>query len=188
MPNHCSNNLTLLNGGKLIPLIKEYIKGEDLLFNKIIPRPVSIELTGTLNGLLHSIPDASPNLKESYEKFQKDLCDYNEVEHNATGWYQWSVNNWGTKWDCYDGHIETDEGIHFQTAWAPPTPVIQKLSELIKQPLRLTYLEEGMAFCGEYVAQPDGKYLDRMYDDLDNVPEDLMDELGLCDRDNEDEE
>lgn len=31
-------------------------------------------------------------------------------------WYEWNINNWGTKWGCYDQEIESDL-MHFTTAW-----------------------------------------------------------------------
>ena len=39
-------------------------------------------------------------------------------------WYQWNVNNWGTKWDICDVGIldDTEEdsiSFEFSTAWAP---------------------------------------------------------------------
>jgi hypothetical protein len=52
----------------------------------------------------------------------------------------------------------------------------------------LTYLEEGMGFCGEYIANPDGTYSDKVYDDLENVPDSLKEELGLNEREEYEEE
>ena len=52
-------------------------------------------------------------------------------------WYEWCIDNWGTKWDCklcpYENNEETAElrgnTILFNTAWAPPVAIIKKLSE-----------------------------------------------------------
>ena len=96
---------------------------------------------------------------------------------------EWNRENWGTKWGCMDGFVQDTGGIYFNTAWSPACPIIQKLSELIGESLRLTYLEEGMGFCGEYITHPDGKYEDKVYDDLKNVPDSLKEELGLNERD-----
>lgn len=57
----------------------------------------------------------------------------NKQKYGAHSWYDWRTKNWGTKWDAYgyesgvhvDGH-----SLRFQTAWAPPQPVIAKLSEM----------------------------------------------------------
>jgi hypothetical protein len=101
---------------------------------------------------------------------------------------EWNVENWGTKWGCMNGFVQDIGGIYFNTAWSPACPIVLELSKLIGESLRLTYLEEGMGFCGEYIAHPDGKYEDKVYDDLDDVPDDLRDELGLNDRDDLDDE
>ena len=85
-----------------------------------------------------------------------------------SAWYDWSVKNWGSKWEPYEVSIHkwyppnslrlindlANKGpvpgklyIHFQTAWSPITPVIQKLSEMFPT-LHFTYafLDEGMGF------------------------------------------
>ena len=50
----------------------------------------------------------------------------NIVRHGATTWYDWSIKNWGTKWNSYSNDIHEDE-ITFQTAWCFPEPVILEL-------------------------------------------------------------
>lgn len=43
----------------------------------------------------------------------------------------WASEHWGAKWNAYEGRIEREEGkvvIFFNTAWAPPKPVIQALA------------------------------------------------------------
>lgn len=49
-------------------------------------------------------------------------------------WYDWNIDNWGTKWNAYSqstGSIKIDSGtvpyITFQTAWAAPLQVLTKL-------------------------------------------------------------
>ena len=125
-------------------------------------------------------PDGEINLD-----FAKIIPHPTEEAKNTIGW---ETENWGTKWNCMDGFVQDVGGYYFNTAWSPACPVIQKLSELIGESLRLTYLEEGMGFCGEFIAHPDGTYSDKDYDDLENVPDDLKEELGLNDREDEDEE
>ena len=50
-------------------------------------------------------------------------------------WYDWQTKNWGTKWNAYSAHFESewDGGdcceveIHFDTAWASPAPIFEAL-------------------------------------------------------------
>ena len=62
----------------------------------------------------------------------------------TSDWYQWNCDNWGTKWDLstddldsldLDGLCEAIKNndsfrLQFDTAWAPPIPVLQKMAEL----------------------------------------------------------
>lgn len=55
-------------------------------------------------------------------------------KYDAPTWYEWSINNWGTKWNAYGYEKGTDysksENLWFQTAWSAPHPILQKLSEM----------------------------------------------------------
>lgn len=52
-----------------------------------------------------------------------------ETYHN-----EWSVANWGTKWNAYGYDEYTDysgcDELTFKTAWSAPHPILKKLSEL----------------------------------------------------------
>lgn len=85
--------------------------------------------------------------KESEEAFLKQRTDI-EADEWALGktawnniqkygfptWYEWSINNWGTKWNAYGYEEGTDYSengsLNFQTAWSAPHPVIQKLAQM----------------------------------------------------------
>ena len=48
-------------------------------------------------------------------------------------WYDWSIAHWGTKWNSCDAFIsEEGDGFveyGFNTAWAPPEPIVPALAE-----------------------------------------------------------
>ena len=57
--------------------------------------------------------------------------DFNKIipeSENCADWYDWRIENWGTKWNAVDAQ-STDDGFIFETAWSAPLPVIKKLSE-----------------------------------------------------------
>ena len=66
----------------------------------------------------------------------KDVLDF-----SGNDWYNWNVRNWGTKWDVAvhgdneypDTELmeedETSLAYRFNTAWSPPVPAIEKLSQ-----------------------------------------------------------
>ena len=69
------------------------------------------------------------------EKYGPGTFDFNKLvpmptEYLKTGeWYDWSWNNWGTKWNAYEEEYDGGNTISFLTAWAPPHEVIEALSE-----------------------------------------------------------
>ena len=49
-------------------------------------------------------------------------------------WYNWRVQNWGTKWDCYSLEIDDTDMPHgfevqFETAWSPPEEVCNAIRD-----------------------------------------------------------
>lgn len=73
----------------------------------------------------------------------------------ATGykdWYDWSVANWGSKWNSYQLDIKAAEPLsfEFQSAWSFPTPVFEAIA---KQHPELSFhcltFDEGWNFAGE---------------------------------------
>ena len=79
-------------------------------------------------------------------------------EYGVSNWYDWSVLNWGTKWDCYDvrewniavADTEMTATIYYETAWSPATQVWLTVSQ---QYPTLTffheYADEGGGFLGD---------------------------------------
>lgn len=62
-------------------------------------------------------------LEELGDTYIKNIKDY-----GSTTWYDWCVENWGTKWDA--SRCKSDQNtIIFETAWATPEPIFEKLSE-----------------------------------------------------------
>ena len=101
-----------------------------------------------------------------------------EPEAVGESWYDWRVQNWGTKWTGYDGRFNDDQtAFSFCTAWSPPLPIIKKLAEITGQTLVLGYIEEGMFFCGKYTAGREFDH-DEFYNDIKAAPEELRNELG----------
>jgi hypothetical protein len=71
------------------------------------------------------------------------------------GWWDWRINNWGTKWNPNFGMFETDDdalkiSLGMSTAWAPPIEFFTTFTEFFPSAIvKLAYLEEGMGFCGK---------------------------------------
>lgn len=69
---------------------------------------------------------------ENYNKGKQYVDNYKN--YGATTWYEWSIRNWGTKWNAcgYEEDVDYSTNgnyLEFETAWSAPHPIIEKLSE-----------------------------------------------------------
>lgn len=147
MPNWCENTVLLQGTKELVDEVKRYVEDEEsaFCFDNIVPMPEG--LVGTRS--------PAPNNEIANELIR---------QYGHPSWYEWSVVNWGTKWDTTD--VEVDEwelhnidgdpidalgGVtyRFLTAWSPPIPVMQALSEKFPDVhIQLEYDEPGNDFWG----------------------------------------
>ncbi len=134
-------------------------------FNKVIPMPESLNITAgsvTDKGLkaykdfvavllfdgankdsdLLNIPEEKEAI---FLKQRTDIDDdewkagrqafRNIQQYGFPTWYEWSINNWGTKWNAYDC-IELEDVSEemnepcFNTAWSAPHPILSKLAQM----------------------------------------------------------
>lgn len=84
-----------------------------------------------------SIPESS---EKAFLKIRKDIdaetfklgkqAYQNKIKFGHTGWYDWCIDNWGTKWNAYGfGEFESNT-LSFCTAWSRTMPVMTRLSEM----------------------------------------------------------
>lgn len=76
--------------------------------------------------------------------------------YDKTGrnWYNWSIENWGTKWNSYDNVMIVDDPecliFVFDTAWSTPLPILETLGRYFKELyISIEYFDEGYNFWGE---------------------------------------
>jgi hypothetical protein len=110
-------------------------------------------------------------------------------EDIGEGWYNFCVNNWGTKWDIgadmgtdreeYHGlkatRVDNQVNCSFDSAWAPPVGLYDKLVEL-GYDVKASYFEPGMSFCGIWDNGADN-YVE--YQSKDMIPVALWNEFGM---------
>lgn len=113
MPNHIENIVTFDGEERQIQEMLAQIQNDEfgigsISFGKVIPMPENI--------------------------YKSDLGTAERELYGKNNWYDWSISNWGTKWDAYgyDSEMDYSQNDHlwFQTAWAAPHPVLEKLSQM----------------------------------------------------------
>ena len=147
MPNYCNNNIVITGPNSVIDKIEKIANGDkgDLL-QYFFPMPK--ELNDTVAG---------PEPKTKKEKLEKRRL---QVEYGASNWYDWRVENWGTKWDIMEfyninrkeiGEDESEISLGFDTAWAPALGAYERfIDENSNCSLKAYYYEPGCDFMGEW--------------------------------------
>jgi hypothetical protein len=155
MPNWCNNNIEITGPIDKIKALWDATQAEDGgLLNAMVPMPV--ELKDTVKG----------------------------SNGDAVNWYDWSVTNWGTKWDVgLEGIEYTDNGDgtatisgYFDSAWSPPIEAYNRFLEANEDcSLTGSYYEMGCDFAGFY-DNGDDEHLENLRDEYD-LPEDEQSDL-----------
>jgi hypothetical protein len=174
MPNHIQNRLQVSGTPdqvkEVLNAIATHAEGKNeaiqMDFNKILPMPESLNITsGSLGDMAHELLFGTKKSKffpitteENQKRFaamdverQKEAVALaiqyqdNLVKYGATTWYDWAVENWGTKWNAYEQNDKrnTEDTIYFQTAWSAPLHLIALLSTKFPNvKLTLSYADE----------------------------------------------
>jgi hypothetical protein len=166
MPNWCNNYLELQHEDPAMIERAKRAFAEGKLLEEFCPVPASLHIVAGSVG----DPDEQKKLEEDTAK--------NIEVHGYANWYDFCVNEWGTKWDVGgDGDqasqdTPTDLRMNFDSAWAPPVPAMDKF-EALGFKVKLVYWESGMCFCGLY---EDGH--DDYYDYTDMSADDFEKEIN----------
>jgi hypothetical protein len=208
MPNHCTNLLSCTSGKTIGSIIKPYLTddGKCIDFNKIIPMPPEILESSNYSDMSYITAKRTPEEEEVDKIKLNELSEICLEKYGYKNWYDWSVAVWDTKWNAYScytfedksvfeiiNEIDKIDDIGFQTAWSPPINVIRELAKLVGEPLRMSYYDEGWMFGGVYQVLADGSETDECYDDPEDCPEELREELDVdfyleCREDDEEDE
>ena len=151
MPNWCQNGVTIRHQDPMkIKLLKDACLNEGFC-NYAIPVPAALKDT-----MAGAYGDADK--QAALEQQEAD----NLAKYGYKNWYDFCVDEWGTKWDVQFDSIEvSDDGLEltgsFDSAWAPPIGVY---SALVQEGYDVVayYNEPGMVFCGKYDNGADDYY------------------------------
>ena len=164
MPNWCNNYLELEHEDPAMIERAKKAFNEGKLLEEFIPVPASLHIVAGRVG--------DPDEQKKLEQAEQD----NLNNHNYKNWYDFCVNEWGTKWDVggADGYINDIEGgvmLTFESAWAPPLNAYEKMLALGFK-IHATYFEGGMMFAGDW-----DNGIDDYYELGDMSSEEIQEEL-----------
>jgi hypothetical protein len=172
MPNWCNNYLELEHEDPAMIERAKRAFAEGKLLEEFCPVPASLHIVAG------SVGDP-----DEQKKLEEDTARNIEV-HGYGNWYDYCVNEWGTKWDVggegdqASQDSPTDLRMNFDSAWAPPIQAMDKF-EALGFKVKLVYWESGMCFCGLYEDGHDDYY---DYTDMsaDEVEADINPEIDEC--------
>ena len=161
MPNHCYQQV--------------YVEGPNFLVRQLWDGLTGNGYNPQNNGCANNPQFCQLVVPMPFEQWatpnkSKRMSPFNNERVEVAGWYDWRCENCGTKWDVVDVEIEeeltSDQGLiadkfydgntrswfafRCWTAWAPPTPVWDKLQKMGVR-IKATYQDEGGMFEGEYI-------------------------------------
>jgi hypothetical protein len=140
---------------------------------------------------IYSVEDMEAYLKNNHPKAielaERGLA--NLRDYGYTDWYDWAIDNWGTKWNACnysqsarrDGYWE----FNFDTAWSYVEPIFEHLSnEFPELEFDVAYIDEGWGFAGTEVwvegtsvsqamqeyDKEDESYMRQMYEEVFGEP------------------
>jgi hypothetical protein len=176
MPNWCNNYLELEHKDPAMIERAKTAFADGRLLDEFVPVPKD----------LHVVAGRVGNDEDPEQiKLEEDTAR-NIATHGYANWYDFCVNEWGTKWDVGgDGDqasqdSPTDLRMNFDSAWAPPVPAMEKFQDLGFK-VKLVYWESGMCFCGLFDENGDDyfDYTDMTADEVDKAINDEVDEC-MC--------
>lgn len=174
MPNWCNNYLVLEHEDPAMIERAKTAFAEGKLLAEFCPVPEDLSIVAGRVG-------------DDEDQKQKDLVaqmEVNVAKHGYANWYDYCVNEWGTKWDVggegdqASQDSPTDLRMNFDSAWAPPIAAMEKFQDLGFK-VKLIYWESGMGFCGLYDENGDDYY---EYSNLtaDELAECINPEIDEC--------
>ena len=158
MPNWCNNYLELEHDDPAMITRAQKAFAEGKLLEEFCPVPASLHIVA---GRVGDDTDPKQIELEAQEKANLEA-------HGYATWWDYCVNEWGTKWDVggegdqASQDSPTDLRMNFDSAWAPPIAAMEKFQDLGFK-VKLVYWESGMCFCGLYDENGDD-YMD--YSDM----------------------
>lgn len=155
MPNWCSVNVEFYGDPEVIEELDNAFRVpqteidpndeyRDYDLTRVRPCPEDLKITSS-----HFDIDVVQEDPEREALRQQYIANMEKYGHRT--WYDWCVENWGTKWPP---DVESIEGskdhlsISGMSAWGPPSALIAYITAKYPVEAYLSYQEDGMCFAG----------------------------------------
>ena len=147
MPNWCWNHLE--------------VSGDEIQLREFVEKSVSIHEESdhcfSFEGT-YPMPEDLNITCGTQTQEEKEQAMLNKAKYGYANWHDWRCEEWGTKWDACEEHIDHNDidyfAVSFQKAWSPPIAwinnIMQDFPDLC---FTLEYDEPGMCFGGRLSAQ-----------------------------------
>jgi hypothetical protein len=123
MPNHVTHKL-IFAAEHAEKVFAEVCTDQCIDFEKLVPSPTHI--------------------------YRGDLSADDDKDFKCN-WSTWQRENWGTKWNAYQGKCFLDGDnavIQFQTAWSIPYPIVSAFANKFQIPFEHRYCDEAPNYWG----------------------------------------
>ena len=148
MPNYCNNNIVITGPNSVIDKIEKIANGD------------KGDLLQYFYPMTKALQDTTAPLQKDATKEEKAKAKENLKKYGYDNWYDWRVENWGTKWDIMEfyninrkkiGEDESEISLGFDTAWAPALGAYERFIDKNSNcSLKAYYYEPGCDFMGEW--------------------------------------
>lgn len=184
MPNWCNNKMTISHDDpEMIKKAQDAWNSGNFLAT-MIPDP-----DYSITPVAQTFPEISAKFAKTEEEKAEIMANKPTIRPDS--WWDWRVQNWGTKWDIgFDADLNNKAevfnksfDVFFDSAWSPPISAYEKLEEMGYKIYAL-YFESGCAFCGIY-----GNGYDECYNIEDfseewvdeHIPSEINEAFGISD-------
>jgi hypothetical protein len=156
MPNWCDNVVTIAGDKVKIAEILKTISDREASRKFDVPGFLGYcvpEPDYSTTPVARAFPEIAARHANSEEEMETALK--NEPTIRKDSWYNWRLQNWGTKWEVDDISIsqasDTCISLSFMSAWSPPIDALDKLLEQDGiDSIVAHYYEPGNNFTGVY--------------------------------------
>lgn len=185
MPNHVFCSITVSNKEDC-KLLKKIAKLERGLAEFILPMPEELFNTSSPTTIISEKEYLDQEKKAKTDRIWNrgitlEMSNSWKAKFGTDNWYNWALNNWGTKWGCYENNLDDETLTYtFTTAWSPLDDDI--LEAFAKQVEGFSYFYEEETGWGGFREYENGEIVDSgeySEPEWDNSKEFAINEQGV---------